>query len=185
MPTGEAFKAFAEEMKRLDDYFRGGKPMPESTLFEYWEICAEIPAEAMGDIGRRVRRAGKAIPSHYPTPDDLISMWHDWQQSNRHRMATEHEVEPCDYCNGTGQILVDRAPPWIPEHCRNHPWAEYRAVVACGHCRNSERTLSKHVKRMKVSEIDRRGWVRVPLDEPIYQPDRVKSREEAVRRAFG
>ena len=138
---------FSQQMKRLDDRFKGGKKTPDSTIRLYYDVLVNIPGYAFAEVVKRIIISER----NYPTPEDLLQGWRIYQIEHAEKMISEVPETDCEYCNGFGGLDVTKD-------------GYYKFLVRCGECDNWERTIpNKRIPRWTVKQIEDAGyWIHKP-----------------------
>jgi len=176
-------ESFIRGMDDLQDHFN---KRIKDTRF-YWDEVKHIPDEAWKDIVRWRVRSHAPQPSNFPTIQALIDAysgpggWLDHNPSSR----AKAEVWHCQYCEPAAPGTIEVG---IPLEKPMYPVAEMNfrnTVVRCGHCRNWEDRRNPTWPRLRVQEIEARGWTVLTKEHPLEDEEqgwqRVSRPSEARR----
>lgn len=143
-------QSFLNVMARMDSYFKTGRQTHTDVLDEYYDELNEIPEFVFAAICRDYRKNNKPSPGYFPTPNDLLKIWQEWQRQHPEKLALEYNRESCDYCAGTGKLFGWKIPDRLGYLARY--------IFRCGHCGNWSYALSSDVPMAKVQDLESKGY---------------------------
>ena len=132
---------FSKQMKRLDDRFKSGKKLADSTAHVYYEELSDIPEEPFKIVIKKIISSGK----FYPTPDDIRGLYSEWLREHPERIISDRVDEFCAECGGKGflEYEIDE----LGHHVR---------IAQCKYCQNYP--MANGVPKLSKQDIENLGY---------------------------